>query len=780
MNTGDVRDFAVVGKSARKVDGLSMATGRAMYVDDIRMDGMLYGRILSSPHAHAVLESIDTSRAEAIPGVRLVLTCFNTKRIMHTTAGQGFPEPSPYDTALFNRKMRYVGDRVAAVAAESEAIAEEALAAIRVEYRTLPALFDAEKAFAEGAPIIHDEPDAYVPIPVTYEPERNLAASVEAVLGDVEKGLAGSDLVFEHTYQSHYASHCMLEPPVVIAYMDENDRLVIRTSTQVPFHVRRIVAQALDFPVRRIRVVKPRIGGGFGGKQEVMLEPLAALMTIETGRPVRMIMSRREVFVSARTRHPMRISLRTGITRSGDLQAIDMDCLMNTGAYGSHALTVASNAGSKTLPMFNKVPNISFRARTAYTNLPVGGAYRGYGATQAAFAFGQQIDIMARAIGMDIQDFYRRNIIHPGETSPIFQKLGEGREGVEMTVDSCGLDECMKLGAAAFDWSGRKGRRTASDGRALGAGMVCLMQGSSIPEIDMGGASIKINDDGSFNLLVGATDLGTGSDTVLAQMAAEILGTTVDHIIVYSSDTDLTPFDVGAYASSTTYLSGMAVIKAAQDAHRQVCAVAAEMLEVDPLEITLAGGIARAASGGQVSLEEVARYSLYQRNQFQIIGTASHISHKSPPPFAAHFVQVAVEEDTGKVQVLDYVAAVDCGTAINPILAEGQVEGAVVNGMSFALTEEYLFNAEGRMMNADWNDYKIYNAVDTPPVRTILVPTYEPTGPFGAKSVSEININGALPAIANAIFDAVGVRLYASPFTPERVLNGIKALRAEK
>ncbi len=763
----------VVGHSVTKIDALALATGEEKFVDDFDRPGTAHAGILYSPHASARIKSIDTAAALAIDGVFDVLSQKNVKKVVHTTAGQGFPEPSPYDTAMFDDRVRFVGDRVAAVLAASPALVRDALAAIRVEYEPLPPVLDYEAAADPAAPIVNEPDSGRGPFSFGDGKTRNLAAAVSFAIGDVDAGLLQADNVFDRTYRTHYASHCMLEPHSVFTFLDERNRLVIYSSTQVPFHVRRICAAVLDIPIRSIRVIKPRIGGGFGGKQEVFLEYIPALFTLRTGRPVKMVLGRKEVFVSSRTRHPMRIRMRSGVKNDGTITAIDHDVLMNTGAYGSHALTVLSNAGSKVLPLFNKVENVRFSGRTVYSNLPVGGAYRGYGATQSVFAFGQQIDMMARAAGIDVVDFYAQRHIREGETSAIFEALGEGKAGVEMTIRSCGLGECLRLGAEAIGWKSKRGARLSDGPRVRGVGMVGLMQGSSIPRIDMGASSIKMNEDGSFNLMVGATDLGTGSDTVLAQIAAEVLGVPVDRIIVYSSDTDMTPFDTGAYASSTTYLSGESVRRCAEKIKVQIIDVAAAMSGKEADTFSLAEG--NALSGDlSIPLSAIAHHAFYRRDQFQIQAQASHVTEASPPPFSAHFAEVEVDRETGLVKVLDYVAAVDCGQAINPLLAEGQCEGSVVNGISFALTEEYLFNSRGAMTNASFGRYKIYSAADLPKIRTILVDTHEPTGPYGAKSVSEICINGPLPAIANAIFDAVGVRLFESPFTPERVLRAIE------
>jgi len=767
----DAKLWNVVGKPAAKVDAAALAAGAPLFTDDELPRNLLYAAVKWSPHAHARITAMDISEAEAMEGVHTVLTHQNVPRIMRTTAGQGYPEPSPYDFTTFDNKVRYVGDRVAAVAAETLAQARAAVEAIQVDYEVLEPVLDIRAALAEGAPVIHDEDDAHMPIVAPYEPGRNLASHANVGVGDPAKALAEAAHRITSEYECHYAQHCPMEPHIVVAAVDGHGRLIIRTSTQVPFHVRRIVAQACEIPVRDIRVIKPRIGGGFGAKQEVLIEDLVSLLALRSGRPVKLEYTRAEEFISARTRHPAVVTMDLGLAENGTMQGMTMKVLLNTGAYGSHALTVGCNCGSKVMPLY-KCDHVGFLLDSVYTNLPVGGAYRGYGATQAAFAMECAMDEAAAKLKMDPLELRRINHIGPGDTSPIFKALGEGTEGVEQSIGSCGLAACISQGAAAMDWSAKR-ERTDGGRFRRGVGMCTLMQGSSIPEVDLGAASIKLNEDGSFNLLMGATDLGTGSDTVMAQIAAEVLGVTPKEILVLSSDTDVTPFDVGAYASSTTYLSGMAAKKAAAGARRQILDVAARMLSTSAEELSLHGGVVLGGSK-PLSLGDIALNSLYAEKQHQIQAVASHTTKKSPPPFSAHFAEVEVDTATGLVRVLKYVAAVDCGTAINPQLAEGQVEGAVLNGISYALTEEYLFNKRGKMRNPTFKHYKIFSTGDLPELVTILVPTYEPTGPYGAKSVSEIGINGPLPAINNAIFHATGVRLYRSPFTPERVLDALK------
>lgn len=757
----------VVGQPERRIDGEALVLGRAAFTDDFEIRGLLHGLILHSPHAHAAIRRIDASRALEIPGVCAVLTHRDVPRIPFTTAGQNCPEPSPYDTFILDRKVRFVGDRVAAVAAETIDAAKLALDAIEVEYDLLPAVLDPEEALRPGAPILHDEPEARG----IHDAARNLAAVVHAEVGDVDAAIARADRVFEHTYAVPYVQQCHIEPHVVITYLDEAGRLVIRTSTQVPFHVRRIVAQANAIAVRDVRVIKPRVGGGFGNKQEIVLEDLCAALTLATKRPVRMEYSRREEFESSRSRHPQRLTLRTGVMEDGTLVTNEMRVLANTGAYGTHALTVQSCTGGKTLPLY-RCPNLRFTAEAAYTNLPVAGAFRGYGAPQGFFALESHVDEIARALGLDPLQFRRRHMLRAGDEDPLAVALGEGRPGQPRVVRTCGLPECIDVASKAIGWG--RPRAAALPHRRRGIGIALAMHGSSIAGDDMGGAVMKVNEDGSFHLYVGATDIGTGSDTIFAQMAAEVLGVTPREILVHSADTDMTPFDVGAYASSTTYVSGAAVVKAAEAVRQKLLAVAARMLETSASALRIERGVVRSRAGASIALPDVARASLYGPDKEQIVGAASHLSEDSPPPFSASFAEVEVDLETGGVQVLRYVTAVDLGRAINPVLAEGQIEGGIAQGLGYALWEEMQIGPDGRVLNPSFTDYKIATALDMPPLQVFLVETHEPTGPFGAKSVAEIPIDSPAPAVANAVADATGVRLRSLPMTAERVLQAIR------
>jgi putative selenate reductase molybdopterin-binding subunit len=763
-------DLKSVGRSERRVDSVKLATGRGTFVDDIALPGMLYARILHSPHAHARIVRIDATKARAIPGVAAVLTHEDVPRVPYTTAGQGWPEPSPYDAVMLDRKVRFVGDRVAVVAAEDPELARRACDAIKVEYEVLPAVLDPEQAMAPGAPVIHDQPDASG----IKDPKRNLVAEITAEVGDVATGFAEAERVFEETYRVPYVQQSSIEPHITITWLDEDHRLMVRTSTQVPFHVRRIIAPLLGIPIRRIRVVKPRIGGGFGGKQEILIEDLCGMLTLRTGRPVRLEYTREEELTAARTRHPQIVTVKTGV-KDGRFTAMEMRVLENTGAYGTHALTVMSVTGNRALSLY-RCPNVRYEARAVYTNLAVAGAFRGYGCPQGFFALESHVDEIAQALGEDPLELRRRNHVQEGDEQPIAEVLGEGKEGHRQVIRSCGLPQAIQAGARAIGWSRRRKKLRPTAGVVRrGIGMAIVMQASGIPGVDMGGASIKMNEDGSFNLLVGATDIGTGADTMFCQIAAEALGVPMEKIIPYSSDTDMTPFDPGAYASSTTYISGRAVEKAARLVLQQITEVGGRMLDEKPEDLVLHAGKVCAKDGRFVTYEQVCLSSLYQKDQFQIMATASHMSYDSPPPFAAVFAEVEVDTETGLVRVLKLVEAVDCGQVVNPQMAEGQVEGAAMQSVGYALYERMPFDAKGRMQFRSFRDYTIAAATDVPEIVTILVPTHEPTGPFGAKAIAEIPINGPAPAIANAVAQATGVRIREIPLTPERVLSALRS-----
>lgn len=780
-----------VGKPEIKVDAIKLVQGKPAFAADIEMRGMLIAKVLHSPVAHARIKHIDVSKARALPGVAAVLTYKDIPRVPYSTAGQSDPIPGPLDTFSLDEKVRFVGDRVAFVAAETEEIAEQALKLIEVEYEPLPAILDPADALKDGAPIIHDEPD-YVNF-AESDPKRNLAAQIRIDIGDVEKGFQEADRIYEAEYEVPKVQQSHIEPHVVVTYWDEDDRLVIRTSTQVPFHVRRILAPVLGLPVKRIRVIKPRIGGGFGGKQEVLIEDVAAHLTIATGRPVMYVYNREEEFTAARSRHPMRIRMKTGVKLDGTITANAMYVLSDTGAYGCHGLTVTGNTGHKAMALYvgdgeyRKAPNIRFYADIVYTNKPPAGAYRGYGVPQGFWAVERHMERIARDLGLDPITFRLKNALRAGELHPFSTAWSEGREPRPEIIHTVGLEECVAQGKAVIGWEQKFGNPEwhqvpGKPHLRRGIGVAMVMQGTAIPYLDMGGASIKMNDDGSFNLMVGATDLGTGSDTVLAQMAAEVLGVPVEDIIVYSSDTDFTPFDKGAYASSTTYISGAAVVKAAQQAAERIRIRAAKMLnqrgnghgEVKPEDIRLVDRKAVAPDGRYVTMEEIALNSLHHADQEQIMGIGSHMSPVAPPPFAAQFAEVTVDIETGAVTVDRLVMAVDSGVIVNPITASGQIEGGMTQALGYAVCEELRYDEQGRPREKDWVNYHIFRANEMPELETIFVETFEPSHPFGVKAVAEIPMDGVAPAVANAVLDACGADILDNPVTPEKVWRALR------
>ena len=788
--TPETEAWQRVGKPEKKVDALKLVQGKPAFAADFERRGILIAKVLRSPVAHAWIKNIDKSKAEELPGVAAVLTWQDIPRVVYSTAGQSDPIPGPLDSFSLDKKVRFVGDRVAFVAAESEEIARKALTLIEVEYENLDPVLVAEESLLPGAPVIHDEPE-YVNF-AESNPAKNLAAEIRIDIGDVERGFAEADYVYEGEYEVPKVQQAHIEPHVTITYWDEDDRLVINSSTQVPFHARRQLAPVLGLPVKRIRVIKPRIGGGFGGKQEILSEDVAAHLTIATGRPVIYEYTREEEFIAARSRHPMHIKMKTGVKADGTITANAMYALSDTGAYGGHALTVTGNTGHKSMALYvgdgeyRKSPNIRFYADIVYTNHPPSGAYRGYGVPQGFWAVERHMEKIAQKLNLDPIDFRLKNALRQGEMQPFSTAWSEGREPRPEMIETCALEQCVQQGKAALGWDQKYGnskwqRVPGEPHLRRGVGAALVMQGTAIPYLDMGGASIKMNDDASFNLLVGATDLGTGSDTVLAQMAAEVLGVAVDDIIVYSSDTDFTPFDKGAYASSTTYISGAAVVRAAEAAAQRIKLRAASMFSnqpsgpsLGPGDIELINRQAVAPDGRVISLADIALDTLHHSDQEQIMGIGSFVSPVAPPPFAAQFAEVTVDMETGQVVVDKLVMAVDSGVIINPLTASGQIEGGMTQALGYAVCEEMVYDEAGNPREIDLRDYHIFHAHEMPELTTIFVETFEPSHPFGVKAVAEIPMDGVAPAVGNAVFNAAGVNIDSNPITPEKVWRQIR------
>lgn len=769
----------VVGQREQRVDARPLVTGAPVYACDIEMPQMLHACILHSPHAHARLRQIDRRRALALPGVRAVLTHEDVPRVAHTTAGQPYPELSPYDMYVLDSRVRYIGDWVALVAAETVAIARQACELIEVEYDILPAVFDPREASEPWAPQLHEadttHPNAGRRLGEIYDARRNLAAYEVITNGDIEAAWREADLVVEGEYRVPCISHAVLEPHVCVAYLDGYERMVVVSSTQVPYHTRRKLAAVLQMPISRVRVVKPRVGGGFGSKQEMLLEPVAALLAQKTRQPVRIEYSRQEEFSAARFRHAAVITMQSGVKRDGTLLALSMHSLVNAGAYGTHSLTVARATGQKTLCLY-RAQAYRFVAEAVYTNLPVSGAMRGYGAPQGFFALESHIDEVAQRLGMDPLAFRQQNRVRKGDWDPIGGELVDGVWHSKRQFRSCGLSACLQQGAAAIGWQQPLARGDGDPVRR-GRGMAMAMQGSGVAGFEIGGASIKLNEDGSFNVLSGATDIGQGSDTVLAQIAAETLGVGMDKIVMHATDTDASVFDYGAYASSTTYISGNGVRVAAERVRAQILEVAGDLLDCLPADMTIRESVIYTPRGPTgLTVADIASETLYGSHRQQIMAKGDFWAHDSPAPFYAQFVEVEIDVETGQVRVTRAVNALDLGRAINPTLATGQVEGAVAMALGYALTEAIRFDEQGRVRNPGFVDYKVMSPMDMPRMVTLLIEDPEESGPFGAKSAGEVPINGMAPAVANAVYDALGVRIRDLPLTPEKILRALGTL----
>ncbi|MDQ2074258.1 molybdopterin-dependent oxidoreductase [Haloarcula sp. H-GB4] len=764
----DERDS--VSHRTEKYDDRKLVTGQAKYTADYekRYPDLAYAAVVRSDIPHGRVTDIDTSAAEAMDGVDAVLTPESdaVPDAKYTSAGQSYPEPSPWDMHVLNEHVRYIGDPIAAVAAEDRATATAAVEAIEVSYEDYDYVTDPEDAFDEDAPQLFKGSEVENEI-VGNDYDRNRMAHIGGELGDVDAALDGDTHVHETEWETIRQSHANVEKHTSLAYTNEDDRHVLITSTQVPNHTRRQLAHLFDIPIRDIRVTKPRVGGGFGGKQAMVVEPIPLALSLATDRPVLYEASREEEFYAMRSRHPMKVKAKTAVTDDGDIKAIDIYALSNTGAYGSHGMTVAGNVGSKPMPLYSKVPNARFEADIVHTNTPQTGAMRGYGAPQGTLALEGHLDEVARDLDLDPIEFRRRHHMEVGDLDEIAGMMGG--EGANRRIRSCGLNECIERGKDAIGYDDLE--QPDEDHLHRGIGMALSAQGTGVAGDELGAAQIMMNEDGSFHLQVGGVDIGTGADTAFLQIAAEVLGCDEDDIIVKSSDTDVTPFDYGAYASSTTYISGMAVKKAAEDAKERILDWGSKLLEepVGDLE-TGDGTVYSEASGDSVTLEDIGYEAAYGDDEREhILGKGTHCTEESPPPFAAQFADVTVDETTGEFEVHKLVVAVDCGVAINPGMAEGQIEGANHMSYEMAVSEGITLDDEGRAEIADFDEYGLPSATETPPIESILVETHEPTGPFGAKSVAEVPTNTVPPALSNAVRDAVGVRVREMPITAEKI-----------
>ena len=749
----------IVNSAAHKKDGMKLVTGAPVYTDDLAPKEALVIKLLRSEHHFARIKNIDTSRAEKVPGVACVLTYKDVPNKRLTRAGQTYPEPSPQDWKVLDEIVRYKGDEVAIIAATTEAIAIKAMKLIKVDYEVLEPVLDYKTA-TENSSIVHPEPDAFTHFEFGFKPEKNIASAYFVEVGDYQKGFEESDVILTRNYETQATHPAMMEPVTTYTYLDHTGRLVVVSSTQIPFHVRRMVANSMDIPMSQVRVIKPRIGGGFGCKQSSASEFFPALVTLKTGKPAKLFYTRKEIFLGTTRRHPFYFEVKIGATKEGIVKAFDVKATSDTGAYGEHAGTVMSACAEKIMAYY-KTEGYRFDGKAVYTNHVSSGAYRGYGKTQGGFAIESIMNELAHELHMDPTELREKNIIHPGD----HLRLGTSHVYDEDVTrqDTCELEYCLKRGREMIDWYNKYPSVKVSDTKVRGVGMALAIQGSGVLNIDSGSATIKLNSDGFFTLLISATDMGTGCDTILSQMAAESLQVPLDQINVYSADTDVTPYDDGSYASSSTYVTGTAVRKASDKMIETLKNEVAMLLSVPYDQVNYHKGVFSTADS-TLTLEELG----FKLNRKQIVVTDSHVCDKEAPPYKAGFVEVEIDLETGKIDVVDFVGVIDCGTPINTNLATVQAQGGMLQGIGMALYEESEYANSGDEKNASFLTYKLPSRKDALITRVEFAPSYEPTGPYGAKSIGEIVINTASPAIMDAIFNATGVQVRSLPITPSK------------
>ena len=757
-----------VNQPVRKTDAMSLVTGKPVYTDDLAPKDCLIIKILRSPYANAWVEEIKTDAAKKIEGIACVLTYEDVSHKRFTLAGQTAPEISPWDRYIIDKHVRFVGDPVAIVAGETEEAVDKALKRIKVKYRVEEAVLDIHTA-KDNPILVHPEDDWYMPIPAGGDNKRNLCSSNVEEVGDVDAMLEKCAYTVDQVYHTKANQQTMMETFRTYCYMDHFQRLTVVSSTQIPFHIRRIVGNALNIPSSKVRVIKPRIGGGFGAKQSSVSEVFPALVTWVTGRPSKIVFSRKESMIASSPRHEMEVHIRMGADENGIVKAIDLYTLSNTGAYGEHGPTTVGLSGHKSIALYRHTEAYRFAYDVVYTNMQAAGAYRGYGATQGIFAVESAADELAHKMGMDPVKFRELNMPMEGEALP-------GYPDVPIN-GSCTMDKCLARAKEMIGWDEKYPFRDMGNGKVRGVGIAMAMQGSSIAGIDVGGADIKLNEDGSYTLALGCSDMGTGCDTILAQMAADCLDTDMKNIVVFSVDTDISPYDSGSYASSTTYATGNAVIQACGELRKRIHAFGAQMLGVSAEDSDFDGEKVRTEDGKEVTLQQIAgKATCGVCSELQVVKEYS--SPISPPPFMVGAAEVEVDKETGQIDVIDYVGVIDCGTPINPNLARVQAEGGIGQGIGMVLYEDVQYTDKGKIRNNSFMQYKIPNRMDIPKVRIEFESSYEKTGPFGAKSIGELVIDTPCPAIANAVYNATGVRVRELPITPEKVAMGILAREA--
>ena len=755
------KKYNAINQPVRKKDSMQLLLGKPVYVEDIAPKDALALKLLRSPHANAIVEEINVSVAKKVPGVVDIYTWEDVPKQRFAIAGQTYPEPSPYDRLILDRHVRFVGDVVAIIAAENEKAALKAMKLIKVKYKILEPVLDFHQA-KDNEILVHPEEDWLAQVPVGGDAKRNLVASEISGDGDVDAVLADCDEVLEHAYHMRSFNQAMMETFRTYTELDRYGRLHVISSTQIVFHVRRILSRALGIPKSKIRVEKPRIGGGFGAKQTAVSEVYPAFVTLKTGRPAQLIFTREESQIAGSPRHEMEVRVRLGADKDGHIRGLDLYTLSNSGAYGEHGPTTVGLSGHKSIPLYTGgLEAFRFGYDVVYTNTMAAGAYRGYGATQGIFALETSVNELAEKLGIDPTIIREKNMLREGMKMPAY--YGE-------TANACALDKCMARCKELFHWDEKYPVRDMGNGKVRAAGVAMAMQGSCISNVDVGSATVKLADDGSFNLIIGAADMGTGCDTILAQMVAECMDCSVDDVAVFGADTDASPYDSGSYASSTTYITGKAVEMACAKLKTQLCGIAAGMLGCSTEEVVFENGrVKQINTEKSVSLAEISVKDQVN-NDIAAVATASHSSPVSPPPYMVGMVEIELDKDTGEVKILDYVAVVDCGITINPALARIQTEGGIVQGIGHTLFENITYDRNGRPIESSFLQYKVPTRLDMGHLRVEFENSYEPTGPFGAKSIGEIVINTPAPAIAHAIYRATGVWHRELPITPEKIL----------
>lgn len=755
------KKYNAINQPVRKKDSMQLLLGKPVYVEDIVPKDALALKLLRSPHANAIVEEINVSVAKKVPGVVDIYTWEDVPKQRFAIAGQTYPEPSPYDRLILDRHVRFAGDVVAIIAAENEKAALKAMKLIKVKYKILEPVLDFHQA-KDNEILVHPEEDWLAQVPVGGDAKRNLVASEISGDGDVDVVLADCDEVLEHAYHMRSFNQAMMETFRTYTELDRYGRLHVISSTQIVFHVRRILSQALGIPKSKIRVEKPRIGGGFGAKQAAVSEVYPAFVTLKTGRPAQLIFTREESQIAGSPRHEMEVRVRLGADKDGHIRGLDLYTLSNSGAYGEHGPTTVGLSGHKSIPLYTGgLEAFRFGYDVVYTNTMAAGAYRGYGATQGIFALETSVNELAEKLGIDPTIIREKNMLREGMKMPAY--YGE-------TANACALDKCMARCKELFHWDEKYPVRDMGNGKVRAAGVAMAMQGSCISNVDVGSATVKLADDGTFNLIIGAADMGTGCDTILAQMVAECMDCSVDDVAVFGADTDASPYDSGSYASSTTYITGKAVEMACAKLKTQLCGIAAGMLGCSTEEVVFENGrVKQINTEKSVSLAEISVKDQVN-NDIAAVATASHSSPVSPPPYMVGMVEIELDKDTGEVKILDYVAVVDCGITINPALARIQTEGGIVQGIGHTLFENITYDRNGRPIESSFLQYKVPTRLDMGHLRVEFENSYEPTGPFGAKSIGEIVINTPAPAIAHAIYRATGVWHRELPITPEKIL----------